>query len=119
MTILYERLITFIKSKLPESIVSKRISTTYKPCSSVTEMVTRLTALNWPCDMKVNLIIDDVDRIFQLDSNSFSVLLRLPEMVKLNISIIEFYLFSWIIKSIWSFQVGKNLKISDPREQAG
>ena len=80
MTILYERLISFIKSKLRIiDPVSKAGG--FKPCSTVTEMVTRLTSFNWPRDLRVILLLDEVERLFQLDSNSFSVLLRLPEMV--------------------------------------
>lgn len=84
MTILYERLLQFAIENLPgnRSISGqKRSASVYKPCSTVTEMVTRLSTLNWPNDRKIVLVIDEVERLFQLDSNSFSVLLRLPEML--------------------------------------
>lgn len=81
MTILYERLLSFAAEVL--SGKRRGISTSTKPCSTITEMVTRLSALNWPADRKIILLIDESERLFQLDSNSFTVLLRLPEMVKL------------------------------------
>ena len=106
MSIIYERLISFIKSKLRVNEPVLRAGS-YKPCCTVTELVTRLTAINWPRDLKLILLIDDVDRLFQLDSNSFSVLLRLPEMVKLTRDHLEsdlnsFLSCSWIIKYLWS-----------------
>ena len=103
MTILYERLLDFVKNNLPTANQSVCKSGNYKPCSSVTEMVTRLTALNWPDDLKIVLLIDEVDRLFQLDSNSFSVLLRLPQMVIqfkhiVDYNILHLHFFSWIIR---------------------
>jgi hypothetical protein len=91
MTILYERILKFASESLN---LSNRISTRtafsgqLKPCSTVTEMVTRLTILNWPSDRKLVLLIDEVDRLIQLDSNSFSVLLRLPEILDNKISLV-------------------------------
>ena len=91
MTILYERLLEFAITNLPGNggyLRSRSNTGQYKPCSTITEMVTRLSTLNWPIDSKLVLLIDDVDRLFQLDSNSFSVLLRLPEMLDNKISLI-------------------------------
>ena len=91
MTILYERILTFVTSKVSESSRHSQRFTTYKPCSTVTEMVTRLACFNWPKDLRIVILIDEADRLFQLDSNSFSVLLRLPEMVNpLIINLIRF-----------------------------
>ena len=97
MAILYERILEFV---IPRTPISH-----YKSCSTVTEMVTRLG--NWPANKRIILVIDEADRLFQLDSSSFSVLLRLPEMVinlvidavlsSLTLSI----LFSWTIEFVW------------------
>lgn len=89
MTILYERVLEFAVDNLPGNRGFLRpITGQYKPCSTITEMITRLSTLNWPIDRKLVLLIDEVDRLFQLDSNSFSVLLRLPEILDNKISLI-------------------------------
>jgi hypothetical protein len=43
-----------------------------------------LSSVDWPEDRKIVLFVDEAERLFQLDSNSFSVLLRIPEMVNGN-----------------------------------
>lgn len=96
MTILYERLLSFATNFLPGNRKQiQRGSTNPKHCSTITEMITRLSSLNWPDDCKIVLLIDESERLFQLDSNSFSVLLRLPEMVKhinkLNLTFLIIY----------------------------
>lgn len=94
MTILYERILRFAADKLPgnRSAVGQKRSASgqvvYKPCSTITEMVTRLSTLNWPSDHKLVILIDEVERLFQLDSNTFSVLLRLPEMLENKVSLV-------------------------------
>lgn len=92
MTILYERLLQFAAENLPgnRSVFSQKRSAPgqYKPCSTVTEMVTKFAALNWPNDRKIVLLIDEAERLFQLDSNSFSVLLLLPEMLDYKIVLV-------------------------------
>lgn len=77
MTILYERLLSFLTLKLTKN----HVKPVGKLCSTVTEMVTKFSDLKWPANFKIVILIDEADRLFQLDSNSFSVLLRLPEMV--------------------------------------
>ena len=71
MTILYERILTFVTSIVSDSSRHSQRFTTYKPCSTVTEMVTRLACFNWPKNLRIVLLIDEADRLFQLDSNSF------------------------------------------------
>lgn len=89
MTILYERLLSFVTNNLNTNNYNtttrslSKINQSLKPCSTITELVNRLCALNWPNDFKVILLIDEVDRFLQLDSNALSVLLRLPEIVKI------------------------------------
>ena len=73
MTVLYERILGHFG---PQRF-SKRNSTT-KLCSTITDFVTRFNAV---VDKKVFLLLDEVERLIQVDSNALSVLLRLPEMV--------------------------------------
>ena len=89
MTILYERLLSFVANKLNTNHHNtttrslSKINQSFKTCSTITELVNRLCAMNWPNDIKVVLLIDEVDRLLQLDSNALSVLLRLPEIVRI------------------------------------
>lgn len=62
---------------------STKIIQKLKPCSTSTELINRLCALNWPNELKIVLLLDEVDRFIQLDSNALSVILRLPEIVKI------------------------------------
>lgn len=88
MTILYERVFNFASETGKIATRSNSASAQYKPCSTVTEMITRLSSLTWSSDRKLVLLIDEVERLFQLDSNSFSVLLRLPEILDNKISLV-------------------------------
>jgi hypothetical protein len=82
MSVLYERIIAFVSSFSRRSRTDTNSS--LKPCSTISEMIIKLSSVDWPEDRKIVLFVDEAERLFQLDSNSFSVLLRIPEMVNGN-----------------------------------
>jgi Cdc6-like AAA superfamily ATPase len=80
MTVLYERIL---------SHCGKRAAP--KLCSTITDFVTRFNAA---LDRKLVLLLDEVERLIQVDSNAFSVLLRLPEMVAASSTVFVYSLCS-------------------------
>lgn len=82
MSVLYERIIAFVSSFSRRS--RKDTNSSLKPCSTISEMIIKLSSVDWPEDRKIVLFVDEAERLFQMDSNSFSVLLRIPEMVNGN-----------------------------------
>lgn len=67
MTVLYERVLSAVGSRAA------------KPCSTVTEFACRMME----SQSTVYLLLDEVERLLQVDSNALPVLFRLPEMVRL------------------------------------
>ena len=65
MTVLYERVLAAVGFQGT------------KPCSTITEFACRLLESKSP----IFLLLDEVERLLQVDSNALSVLFRLPEMV--------------------------------------
>lgn len=97
MTVLYERILSQIcaQQHLHQRPRRTNSSGTVAPklCSTVTEFVTRLNA---SLDRKVLLLLDEVERLIQVDSNALSVLLRLPELVSPFVPFLAalFFIFS-------------------------
>ncbi len=78
MTVLYERILSRLAGNQPQR-AKRNASAAPKFCSTITDFVTRF---NSAASSKVILLVDEVERLIQVDSNALSVLLRLPEMVK-------------------------------------
>lgn len=83
MTNIYERVLAHALAQSAKRSVATRSRSgqSTRPCSTVAEFVTRLAALEWAATEKTFVLIDEPERLLQLDSHAFSVLLRLPELV--------------------------------------